>query len=248
MVLLTMTPGIVRALGRAEEILPDEYILLQRPDEPSLTDATPGNPVSHSQLIDLSKLLKKHVDPETPSTLSSLLTNTQIYIPPPPPPPAKSPEYLALMARLRRDQESLTYTRMLQTSTSTNYSPDLLNDDDDLTYSDIHRQLILIINILISIVCVAVFIWVAARHWSVGLRLGLSMGGSLGVAVAEVGVYAGYVRKVAEAKRVERKKPEVKEIVRSWVVGRGDGQEEVVGRKAGEEGGDGVRKRKGKHR
>lgn len=72
------------------------------------------------------------------------------------------------------------------------------------------------------------------------------MGGSLGVAVAEVGVYAGYVRKVAEAKRVERKRPEVKEIVRSWVVGKGDGEGEVLEGKG--DGGDGVRKRKGKHR
>jgi len=115
------------------------------------------------------------------------------------------------------------------------------HDEDELTYDEVHRQIILIINILISIVCVACFIWVAARHWSVGKRLGLSLGGSLGVAVAEVAVYGGYVRKVKEAKAREKKKPEIKEIVRSWVLDKGEEKESVVVD-------EGVRKRKGKHR
>jgi D-arabinose 1-dehydrogenase-like Zn-dependent alcohol dehydrogenase len=95
-------------------------------------------------------------------------------------------------------------------------------------------------------VCVAVFIWVAARHWSVGKRLGLSLAGSFGIAVAEVAVYSGYVRKVQEAKRKERKKPEIKEIVKSWVIDKGGEKEGVVTGKDGD--GDGVRFRKGKHR
>ena len=109
------------------------------------------------------------------------------------------------------------------------------------------RQIILIINVLISVVCVAVFVWVAARHWSVGKRLGLSMGSSLAVAVAEVVVYSGYVRKVAEAKRVEKKKPEIKEIVASWVLDK-NGEGEGEGAATGKEKDDGVRYRKGKHR
>lgn len=72
------------------------------------------------------------------------------------------------------------------------------------------------------------------------------MGGSLGIAVAEVAVYSGYVRKVKEAKRLEKKKPEIKEIVKTWVLGdEGEGAE-ATGWK--EKDGDGVRFRKGKHR
>jgi hypothetical protein len=105
MVLLTMTPGIVRALTKAEEASPVEFAELHRPNEPALAGAKPGDPVSHSQLIGLSKLLKKsaaqlrtdlsshtedatsETDNETiPTTLSALLLNTHIYSPPPPPP------------------------------------------------------------------------------------------------------------------------------------------------------------------
>jgi hypothetical protein len=283
MVLLTMTPGIVRALNRAEEASPDAFAKLQQPSEPTLAEAKPGNPISHGQLIDLSKLLKQlpletssqtsphpqdasntesetpHTTP-TPSTLAALLSNTTIYTPPPPPAPTKSPEYTALMARLRAEEEARSYERMLHppptretfsqrfptADFSLGATAPLDSEDDDLSYEEVHRQIILIINILVSIVCVAVFIWVAARHWSVGKRLGLSMGGSFAVAVAEVAVYGGYVRKVREAKRVERKKPEIKEIVRSWVLDKGEEKEDVIVGKEKEV--DGVRFRKGKHR
>ena len=120
-----------------------------------------------------------------------------------------------------------------------------MDEDDEVTYEEVHRQIILIINVLVSIVAVAVFIWVAARHWSVGKRLGLSMGGSGAIAIAEVVVYSGYVRKVKEAKRVEKKKPEIKEIVKSWVIEK-DESSGVTGFK--EKADDGVRFRKGKHR
>ncbi|KAF1916342.1 endoplasmic reticulum-based factor for assembly of V-ATPase-domain-containing protein [Ampelomyces quisqualis] len=252
-----MTPAIVQALETADQLCPSDYANLQRPTEPALANAQPGNPVSHTQLINLSKLLKKHA----PTTLSSLLAHTSLYTPPAPPRAPKSPEYTALMARLRADQEALSYARMLHPpppresfsarfpsaanfSVGASAAPDSL--DDDLSYEDVHRQIILIINILVSIVCVAVFVWVAARHWSVGKRLGLSMAGSVGIAVAEVVVYAGYVRKVQDAKRVERRKPEIKEIVRSWVIDKGDEKEEVVVVAKGEA--DGVRFRRGKHR
>ncbi|KAF2028728.1 hypothetical protein EK21DRAFT_90398 [Setomelanomma holmii] len=269
MVLLTMTPGIVRALAEAERLSHDDFAKLQQADEPILDDVKPGNPISHSQLIDLSKLLKKHVDElphndedPLPTTLAGLLHSAQVYTPPPPPTPQKSPAYLALMARLRAEEEARNYERMLHPpptrETFTQRFPRAPMDfsigasapadgDEDLSYEEVHRQIILIINILISIVCVAVFIWVAARHWTVGKRLGLSLAGSLGIAVAEVAVYAGYVRKVREAKKTEKKKPEIKEIVKSWVIDKGEEKEGlVVGGKDKDV--DGVRFRKGKHR
>ncbi|KAJ4383192.1 hypothetical protein N0V86_001235 [Didymella sp. IMI 355093] len=285
MVLLTMTPGIVRALSRAEEALPEEYSQLQKPSAPSLAAPTPGAPVSHTQLIGLSKLVKQlprdeppspHQDDETdsaaatpnhveshhvstPTTLAALLLGTSTYHPHRPQ-TLPDPEYHALMARLRAEQERQSYERMLNPpptrETFSSRFPNArsrmpqafsigVDEVDDVSYEEVHRQIILIINVLISVVCVAVFVWVAARHWSVGKRLGLSMSSSLAVAVAEVVVYSGYVRKVAEAKRVEKKKPEIKEIVASWVLDRnGEGE----GAATGKEKDDGVRYRKGKHR
>ncbi|KAH7410405.1 endoplasmic reticulum-based factor for assembly of V-ATPase-domain-containing protein [Phaeosphaeria sp. MPI-PUGE-AT-0046c] len=268
-----MTPAVVRALQRVEVHSPDAYTKLQGPNEPLLADAQPGNPVSHAQLIDLSQLLKQHSsdlhhhndgEDEIPTTLASLLQNATIYRPPPPPPPAKSAQYTALMARLRAQEEARSYERMLHppptretfsqrfpsapAAFSLGATAAPLSEDDELTYEEVHRQIILIINILISIVCVAVFIWVAARHWTVGKRLGLSMAGSFGIAIAEVAVYGGYVRKVKEAKRTERRKPEIKEIVKSWVIDKGQETEGMVPVGGKDKDGDGVRFRKGKHR
>ncbi|KAF2625161.1 hypothetical protein BU25DRAFT_346488 [Macroventuria anomochaeta] len=282
-----MTPGTVRALSLAQRTLPEEYSKLQRPSEPALAEPKPGNPVSHSQLIDLSKLLKQlstksgsksslarneheAVDPtstlgalETPPTLNALLRNTTIYAPPPPPKPQQTAEYQALMARLRAEEEARSYERMLHPpptrETFAQRFPGTrhrmpehfsigVDEVDDVSYEEVHRQIILIINVLISIVCVAVFVWVAARHWSVGKRLGLSMGSSLAVAIAEVVVYSGYVRKVQEAKMAEKKKPEIKEIVASWVLDKSKGGDEAVLSTSKEKVDDGVRYRKGKHR
>lgn len=287
MVLLSMTAGIVRAAARAEELLPDEFSKLQRDAEPVLAQPKTGNPILHTQLIDLSKLIKKHStlfsahapqpppptsDTETstsqedvsmPTTLNALLTSTTLYTPPPPPKPTQSLEYRRLMAKLRADQEALSYSRMLRPApvretfssrfptAALPYSlgatvPSASDFEDDVTYEEVHRQIILIINILVSVVAVAVFIWVAARHWTVGKRLGLSMGGSGAIAVCEVVVYGGYVRKVKEAKALEKKKPEIKEIVRSWIIDKGESVESTGKEKA--DGVDGVRFRKGKHR
>ncbi|KAI8938965.1 hypothetical protein NX059_004812 [Plenodomus lindquistii] len=282
MVLLTITPGILRGLESASQLVPGSLSTLPRDHDgpPTLSHAKLGDPISHAQLIALSKLLRQHHIPYTsdaspdaqdalrPATLSALLLSTTLHVPPPPPKPEPTPEYKALMSRLRRDQEALSYTRMLNPPSTretfpsrfpTNSAPlpyslgatpnanPLSSADDDITYEEVHRQIILIINILISIVAVSVFLWVAARHWSVGKRLGLAMGGSLGIAVAEVAVYGGYVRKVHEAKRVEKSKKEVKEVVGSWKLGGAKvGEAESRGKHQDE--GDGMRYRRGKHR
>ena len=271
MVLLSMTPGIVRALSRVKEVFPEEYSKLHKPYDPALAEPKSRNPISHSQLIDLAKLLKQlPVETDladgavpTPATLDALLRNASIYTPPPPPKKQQTPEYQALMARLRAEEEARSYERMLHPPptretfgqrfpNSRNRMPEQfsigVDEVDDVSYEEVHRQIILIINVLISIVCVAVFVWIAARHWSVGKRLGLSMISSLVVAIAEVVVYSGYVRKVQEAKLAERKKPEIKEIVASWVLDHNKNGEEAALSTSKEKVDDGVRYRKGKHR
>ncbi|KAF1973337.1 hypothetical protein BU23DRAFT_554325 [Bimuria novae-zelandiae CBS 107.79] len=294
MVLLTMTEGAVRALSKAAEVASEEYATLQRPDEPPLADPKPGNPISHAQLIDLSKLLKSHAsklsskvkntkhredtsyadlddsanakeDDPIPTTLAAFLRTSTIYVPPPPPKKEPTPEYKALMARLRAEEEARQYERMLNPSplaAPETFSQRFPNaaapfslstpydrvEEDDLSYEEVHRQIILIINVLVSIVACAVFIWVAARHWSAPKRLGLSMGGSGAVAIAEVVVYSGYVRRIAEAKKKEKKKPEIKKIVQSWVLDGSEKKEGAGSSSSKDKLDDGIRYRKGKHR
>lgn len=95
-------------------------------------------------------------------------------------------------------------------------------EKDEITYADVDRQMALIFNVLLSIIACAGAIWVAARWWSTPARLALSMSGSLLVGIAEVVVYSGYIRMVGESKGKEKSVKEIKEVVKTWVIG-GDG-------------------------
>ena len=138
------------------------------------------------------------------------------------------------MAHLRREEEERIYERMtnpLPAETFTQRFPNsahnnLFNtsltdagEDDDISYADINRQMALIINILVSIVACSVAFWLVARHWSTPSRLGLSMGGSGMIGIAEVVIYAGYLRRLKEARQKGKKEVEMKEIVKTWVIG-----------------------------
>jgi len=147
------------------------------------------------------------------------------------------------MARLRREEEARAYERMLNPSTpletfsqrfpraaasmSSAFAeanrPTRAADmgDDDVTFTDVHRQLMLILNFIVSIVGVAGTLWVLARWWSTPARLLLAMGGAIVVGIAEVAVYSGYVWHLSEAKKKEKTFKEVKEVVQTWVVGAG---------------------------
>ena len=137
------------------------------------------------------------------------------------------------MARLREEEEARQYERMInpapamqsfaQRFPGSNYSqlfPEISKheEDEEVTFADINRQVTLIFNILTSIVACAVAIWMATRYWPTPQRLGISMGGGGLVGVAEVVVYAGYLRRVKEAKQKEKHKIERKTIVDTWVI------------------------------
>ena len=140
-----------------------------------------------------------------------------------------------LMARLRRDEEARSYERMtnppLPMETFEQRFPNTSNPklfagnqdrfyrDDDVTYADVNRQMAMIVNILVSIVACSIALWLVASRWSTPRRLGLSMGGSILVAVAEAVVYAGYLRRIKEAREKGKKQVEIKEIVKIWVIG-----------------------------
>ena len=101
--------------------------------------------------------------------------------------------------------------------------------DDDVTYDEVHRQVMLILNFVVSILGVAATLWIVARWWSTPARLFLTMGGSILVGIAEVAVYSGYIWHLGEAKKKEKTFKEVKEVVQTWVVGEDeDGTKPVV--------------------
>jgi hypothetical protein len=156
---------------------------------------------------------------------------------------SKSDEYKALMARLRREQEQREYERMTNPlppmeTFSQRYpnsasmaqgfaavnrpSTEADMGDDDVTFSDVHRQLMLILNFVASILGVAATLWILARWWSTPARLFLTMGGSALVGIAEVAVYSGYVWHLGQAKKKDKTLKEVKQIVQSWAVSAED--------------------------
>ncbi|KAL2868605.1 TMEM199/VMA12 family protein [Aspergillus lucknowensis] len=81
-----------------------------------------GNPITHEQIIRISRYFRDKSDSDAGTDrsydLDSLLRGTKLYIPPPPPKPEPSPEYLALKARLLAAAESDAYNRMLHPNTS----------------------------------------------------------------------------------------------------------------------------------
>lgn len=163
------------------------------------------------------------------------------------------------MKRLRAEEEQRQYERMINPPARETFNQRFHNaghtfdpatsigqaagadEVDEVTFADVNRQVGLIINVLVSIIACSVAIWVVARRWDVPQRLGLSMTGSGLVAVAEVAIYMGYIRRIKEAKTKERKKPETREIVETWVL---DGEARTEKSSASES----IRYRKGKHR
>ncbi|KPM40260.1 hypothetical protein AK830_g6264 [Neonectria ditissima] len=241
MVLLTMTPSIVEALSVEspnQQARSDNTVPLPptSEDEPSLLNPEIGNPISHSQTVALRRKLKSQSD-SAPS-LEQLLRGAHIYIPPPPPKREPTREYKALMARLRRDEEARSYERMLNPHSG----PDAFHDrfpsaahayaeankptsredigDDDVSFSQAHREVTLIVNFMASILGVAGTLWVAARWWSTSSRLFLTLGGSILVAIAEVVVYNAYMWRMGEARKKQGMVGEVKEVMETWVVGQ----------------------------
>ncbi|WYZ43268.1 hypothetical protein EsH8_VI_000967 [Colletotrichum jinshuiense] len=208
-------------------------------EDPSLEDPTVGKPITHSQILDLWKGLKRaDIDG---FSLEGLLQGARVYIPPPPPKPEPSAEYKALMARLRREEEERSYQRMLkQPSRMEAFSQQFPsaaarahafaevnrpmresdNGDDEATYGDVQKQLMVILNFLISIIGVAATIWIAARWWNVTARLFLTLGGAIVVLIAEVAVYSGYIWRLEEAKSKYKEPQEVKEVMQTWVLGK----------------------------
>lgn len=196
MVLLTTTPRILDAVSRLSV------------DERSLFDALPkelDNPIEHRTVIAICRVLKE-------TTLNSLLWGTRIYVTPLPKKPEPSPEYVALMDRLRKEQEERAYISLVDKNATETFQE---AEKDDISPS-------LVLNILLSIVLCGVVTFHITRVWSNdGLRVLVSLFVSAIVAVAEVTIYAAYLRKVRHSREKERAKKEKKTFVGQYI---GDGE------------------------
>ncbi|KAJ4861701.1 endoplasmic reticulum-based factor for assembly of v-ATPase domain-containing protein [Trichoderma breve] len=265
MVLLTMTPSVVDALKllgeQRKDDEPGDDGRQNQPENESSTEPAVGNPISHSEIINLYKKLGASQSLPPKYSLEQLLQGSRVYIPPPPPKPEPSEEYKALMARLRREEDARAYERMINPpppletfqhrfpnaaqafaeANRPSNSEDL--GDDEVTYNEIHRQVMLIINFLVSIAGVAVTLWIAGRWWSLSSRIFLSLGGSILVAIAEVAVYSSYVWRMGEAKSKQGAVKEIKEVVQTWIVGQGEGDDKSVLLESKDEGDEQVRRR-----
>ncbi|KAK5099468.1 hypothetical protein LTR70_002368 [Exophiala xenobiotica] len=218
MVLLTTTPTILAAISS----LPSDSLPTQ--SLPTSTD----NPISHTTLLTLSRCLRKW----SPSyTLNTLLRGTKPYIAPPPPKPEPSAEYKALMARLRADQERREYRAMVakqEAESQQALSGQIGTDrDEEEGKDDISPSLVL--NIVLSVVMCAGVAFHLTRWWpNDGVRVLVSLGTAILVGVAEVTVYAAYLRKVEESKTMERRKKERKELIGEYT-GSGEGVDMDIG-------------------
>ncbi|GKT64106.1 vacuolar h+-atpase assembly protein [Colletotrichum tofieldiae] len=217
--------------------------------EPTPEKPAVGDPITHGQILDLWKGLRS--EGVEGFSLEGLLRGARVYIPPPPPKPEPSAEYKALMARLRREEEERTYQRMMKhpsrMETFSQQFPSAAsrahafaevnrpmresdNGDDEVTLGDVQKQMVVILNFLISIIGVAATIWIAARWWNITARIFLTLAGSILVLVAEVAVYSGYVWRMTEAKSKRKEPEEIKEVMQTWVLGEEGGSD-----KSGEE-------------
>jgi hypothetical protein len=149
------------------------------------------------------------------------------------------------MQRLREEDEQRQYERMLAPPTQKEtfdhrFGTAAPAEIDEVTYADVNRQMVLIINVLVSIICTSVAVWMAARRWNVPSRMALSFSSSTLVAVAEVAIYFGYIRRIKDAKDKEKKQAEKKEILDTWVIDAKSSQTATAH--------DSMRFRKGKNR
>ncbi|RVX75236.1 hypothetical protein B0A52_00588 [Exophiala mesophila] len=195
MVLLTTTPRILSAISTLSS---RERLTL--PDLPN----TVSSPIDHNTVISLSRLTREN-------TLNTLLRGTQVYQPPAPSKPPPTPEYVALMSRLRKEQEQREYAALVSKQ-GPGIAVGLDGEEQDQGSDDLSPSLVL--NILLSVVMCALTMFYLTRWWhNDGVRVLMSLGTGLIVGIAEVTVYAAYLRKVKESKDKERKKREKKVFI-----------------------------------
>ncbi|KAE8144041.1 endoplasmic reticulum-based factor for assembly of V-ATPase-domain-containing protein [Aspergillus pseudotamarii] len=169
MVQLITTTRILSAL---EAIPTSDRKDLDLPSNPSL-----DSPITHDQLIRLSRYFRAENATSNAETrsLNSLLHGTKVYVPPPPPKPEPSPEYLALKARLLAAYETDTYNQMTASSNTTN-GPSPIFTSSTPTVSALHEDDAhsdadtltpgLVLNIFLSVVITGFSVYWALTSFS----------------------------------------------------------------------------------
>ncbi|KAL4751600.1 hypothetical protein BDW72DRAFT_202974 [Aspergillus terricola var. indicus] len=249
MVNLTTTSPILSAL---EAIPPSTREDLNLPVPESLAL---GKPISHDQIIRISRYFKKTHSSDIPDGDGR----------------TSSPEYLALKARLLAAAEADAYTRMLSPPTALNTDPlfdstnsrlaalhDIHKDSsaEDPTYRDPLTPS-LVLNIFLSVIITGFSVYWALTSFSTpeilvlkisstwspptisgqgssGLgasepvRVLLSLFAALGVGVAEVLIYAIYLGKIEVAREKEGRRKEKKVVIGSDNVGGRSGDQQIT--------------------
>ncbi|TGJ80939.1 hypothetical protein E0Z10_g7833 [Xylaria hypoxylon] len=248
MVLLTMTSPMVEALivlrDSSDPRDPSNDAAQSNDievEEPCMKDPAVGNPISHGQILRTVKSLKAngHVG----FRLEQMLRGSTLYVPPRRQNLNRfTDEYKALMARLRHEEEERSYERMLRKAPARESfaerfplapmahsfaevnKPSKLSDieGDDIEFGDVQKQVTLIINFLVSVFGCGAALWKLAQWWPVSTRLFLSFGGAILVGITEVAVYSAYTWRMSQGEKQQAKMKEVREVVKTWVVGEED--------------------------
>lgn len=197
MVLLSTTPRILSAIS---SLPPSDHSSL------SNLPTTINAPIEHKTLLALSRCSKQF-------TLNALLHGANVYVAPSPAKPEPSPQYVALMAGLRKEQENREYAALVSKQAVEQADLEADGGKDDISPS-------LVLNILLSVVMCASAMLYLTRWWhNDGVRVLVSLGTGLVVGIAEVTVYAAYLRNVRVSREKERAKREKKQFIAEF---RGD--------------------------
>ncbi|KAK9235675.1 endoplasmic reticulum-based factor for assembly of V-ATPase-domain-containing protein [Lipomyces kononenkoae] len=198
MVKLTKTELISEAIALFNEKVSGD-------DDTARPMSTEPSYVSHNSLGKVSLVLKSEK-----YTFSKLLMGTQIYIPPKPEKKI-DPEYDARMNRLRARLQEQEYQEMIASAV-----PELTSSFlEPFEKKEFKQQISVIINVMFSVVSVAFAVWTwGGSGLGTGKRLLLSMFAALVVLVAEVTLYMGYLQRIDDARKKEKRTKEVKEVIK----------------------------------
>ena len=164
----------------------------------------------------------------TATPLADLLRGTSVYteVEEPRTRP-KTAEYVQLMENLRHKEAEKEYQKLVGRST----------DDESVSIAQINKEinshLTTIVNVLVSIFAIAWAFWYWCASWPLPARTLVSMFAGIFAGVAEIVVFAGYQRRLAQAQKqtVEERKV-LKQVV---FPGAGNAAKEAATHAVGEE-------------
>ncbi|KDE05377.1 hypothetical protein MVLG_04288 [Microbotryum lychnidis-dioicae p1A1 Lamole] len=156
--------------------------------------------IAHEVLVKISKWSNKDEDRPSPCSLASLLTLTDVYAPPLKP-REKSPELLAILAKIQLDQDRESYKAMTSTGPTSYYRSTLpMKDLHDPEYSGrttteaedwqlVRKQVSAIANVGASMTAVGTGVWWVGGGRTYAARLVLALTGAVLIGLIETFLY-----------------------------------------------------------